>query len=105
APTYPTEAVEDYQWLQRNPGLAGTALTQAAQQQNWDPSVQALVMFPDVLKQLKQDITWTTNLGNAYLAQPQDVVNSVQHLRLQAQQSGQLASTPQQTVSVANPAG
>jgi hypothetical protein len=105
ASTYPLEVVEAYQWLQANPGLTGPALTQAAQEQNWDASVQALVMFPDVLRQLNQDITWTTNLGNAYLAQPQDVMNSVQQLRLRAQQSGQLASTPQQTVTVANPAG
>jgi Protein of unknown function (DUF3300) len=105
ASTYPLEIVEAYQWLQANPGLTGPALTQAAQQQNWDPSVQALVMFPDVLKQLSEDITWTTSLGNAYLAQPQDVMNSVQQLRLQAQQAGQLASTPQQTVTVANAAG
>jgi hypothetical protein len=105
ATTYPLEVVEAYQWQQANPGLTGPALTQAAQQQNWDPSVQALVMFPDVLKQLNQDITWTTNLGNAYLAQPQDVMNSIQQLRLQAQQRGQLASTPQQTVTVADQAG
>ena len=105
ATTYPLELVQAYQWLQANPGLSGGALTQAAQQQNWDPSVQALVMFPDVLKQLNQDITWTTNLGNAYLAQPQDVMNAVQQLRVQAQQAGQLPSTPQQTVAVANQAG
>jgi hypothetical protein len=104
ASTYPLEVVQAYQWLQANSGLSGPALTQAAQQQNWDPSVQALVMFPNVLKEMNQDITWTMNLGNAYLAQPQDVMNSVQQLRLQAQQSGQLASTPQQTVTVANQA-
>src|ERR1051326_5512548 len=85
ASTYPLEVVEAYQWIQANPGLTGPALTQAAQQQNSDPSVQALVMFPNVLRQLNQDITWTTNLGNAYLAQPQDVMNSIQQLRLPAQ--------------------
>src|SRR5215470_643446 len=52
AATYPLEVVEAYQWLQRNPGLAGPALVQAAQAQNWDASVQALVMVPDVLKRL-----------------------------------------------------
>jgi Protein of unknown function (DUF3300) len=105
ASTYPLEVVQAYQWLQQNPGLTGPALTQAAAQQNWDPSVQALVMFPNVLAQLNQDITWTTNLGDAYLAQPQDIMNAVQRLRLRAQQSGQLASTPQQTVTVANQGG
>jgi hypothetical protein len=46
ASTYPLELVQAFQWLGRNPGLAGAALTQAAEQQNWDPSVQALVVFP-----------------------------------------------------------
>src|SRR5580700_5428881 len=73
ASTYPLEVVQAYQWLQRNPGLGGPALTQAAQQQNWDASVQALVLFPTVLRQLNDDVTWTTNLGNAFLAQQQDV--------------------------------
>ena len=72
AATYPLEVVEAYQFVQQNPNLKGPALTQAAQQQNWDPSVQALVLFPDVLKQLNSDVTWTTNLGNAFLAQQQD---------------------------------
>jgi hypothetical protein len=98
ASTYPLEIVQASQWLQANPGLTGPSLPQAAAQQNWDPSVQALVMFPDVLRQLNQDITWTTNLGNAYLAQPQDVMNAAQRLRVRAQQAGQLSSTPQQQV-------
>src|SRR5215472_12711397 len=70
--TYPLEVVQAYQWQQKNPGLQGPALTQAAQQQNWDASIQALVMFGDVLKRLNDDITWTTNLGNAFLSQQQD---------------------------------
>src|SRR5271167_1223760 len=56
AATYPLEVVQASQWLQRNPGLTGAAVTQAAQEQNWDPSVQALVVFPDVLKRLNDDI-------------------------------------------------
>src|SRR5262245_23215796 len=59
ATTYPIEVVEAYQWLQRNPGLTGPALTEAAQAQNWDPSVQALLMFPDVIKRLNEDVAWT----------------------------------------------
>ncbi|HUI58133.1 MAG TPA: DUF3300 domain-containing protein [Bryobacteraceae bacterium] len=98
AATYPLEVVQAYQWLQRNPGLQGPALTQAAQQQNWDASIQALVMFPDVLKRLNDDVTWTTNLGNAFLAQQQDVMDAVQRMRAEAQQAGRLASTPQENV-------
>src|SRR5579871_4656729 len=78
AATYPLEVVEAFQFVQKNPGLNGPALTQAAAQQNWDPSVQALVVFPDVLKRLNDDITWLTNLGNAFLSQQQDVMNAVQ---------------------------
>jgi hypothetical protein len=98
ASTYPLEIVQAFQWMQRNPGVTGAALTQAVQQQNWDPSVQALMVFPDVIKRLNDDVTWTTNLGNAFLAQQQDVMSAVQRMRLQAQQAGKLASTPQESV-------
>jgi hypothetical protein len=80
--TYPRELVQVSQWLQRNRGLTGPALTQAAQQQNWNPSIQALVVFPDLVKQLNQDITWTTNLGNAFLSQQGEVMDAVQQMRL-----------------------
>jgi len=99
ASTYPLEVVEAFQWVQHNPGLTGAALTSAAQQQNWDASVQALVVFPDVLKRLNDDVTWTTNLGNAFLAQQAEVMDAVQRLRQKAQQEGKLNSTPQETVS------
>jgi len=99
ASTYPLELIAASQWLQRNPGLTGTALTTAAQQQNWDPSVQALVPFPEVIKRLSEDITWTSNLGNAFLAQQADVMDAVQRMRSKAQQAGKLSSTPQQTVT------
>jgi hypothetical protein len=99
ASTYPLEVVEAQQWLQANPTLSGAQLTDAAKQQPWDPSVQALVAFPDVLKRLNQDVRWTTELGNAFLAQPTDVMAAVQRLRASAQANGRLTSTPQQTVS------
>jgi Protein of unknown function (DUF3300) len=105
ASTYPLEVVEAQQWLQRNPTLRGTQLTDAAKQQSWDPSVQALVAFPDVLNRLNQDIRWTTDLGNAFLAQEPDVVAVVQRLRASAQANGRLTSTPQQTVSTETQAG
>jgi len=98
ASTYPLEIVQAYQWMQRNPGLSGPDLTQAAQQQNWDPSVQALVIFPEVMKRLNEDVTWTTNLGNAFLAQQADVMDAIQRMRQKAQDAGRLASTPQQRV-------
>jgi uncharacterized protein DUF3300 len=97
--TYPLEIVEASQWLARNPNLTGTMLTSAAQEQMWDPSIQALVVFRDLVKRLSEDITWTTNLGNAFLAQQADVMDAVQRMRVRAQQGAKLSSTPQQTVA------
>src|SRR5208337_4601354 len=85
AATYPIEVVEAQQWLQQNRGLKGQQLLDAARQQNWDPSIQALVAFPDVLTRLNQDIRWTTDLGNAFLAQQADVMHAVQEMRMKAQ--------------------
>src|SRR5580704_12257711 len=61
ASTYPVELVEAQQWLQANGNLHGQQLTDAARQQTWDASVQALVAMPDVLARLNQDIHWTTD--------------------------------------------
>ena len=71
---------------------------EAAKQQNWDPSVQLLVAFPEVMALVTRDIRWTTDLGNAFLGQQADVMNAIQQLRSQASNSGQLRSTPQQVV-------
>jgi hypothetical protein len=99
AATYPLEVVEANQWLQQNRSLTGTALMDAAKQQNWDASVQALVAFPDVLARLNQDVRWTTDLGNAFLGQQKDVMAAVQRLRVRAQANGKLRSTPQEKVA------
>ncbi len=105
ASTYPLEVVEAQQWLRQNPTLRGTQLTDAAKQQSWDPSVQALVAFPDVLNLLTQNIRWTTDLGNAFLAQEPDVMAAVQRLRASSQANGRLTSTSQQTVSTETQGG
>jgi hypothetical protein len=99
ASTYPLELVEAQQWLQANRGLQGTQLTDAARQMNWDPSVQALVAFPDVLAKLNQNVQWTTSLGNAFLAQQADVMAAVQRMRSRAQARGRLSSNQQQVVT------
>ena len=85
---YPLEIVEAGQWLQQNGNLKGAQLVDAARQQNWDPSIQALVVFPDVVTRLNSDIRWTTDLGNAFLAQQGDVMDAVQRLRSQGSQAG-----------------
>jgi hypothetical protein len=99
ASTYPLEVVEANQWLQRNGNLQGQTLIDAAKQQPWDPSVQALVAIPDVIARLNQDIRWTTDLGNAFLSQQADVMKAVQRMRARAQSNGHLDSTPQQIVT------
>jgi hypothetical protein len=99
ASTYPLEIVEAEQWLQRNSGLTGTALMDAARQQNWDASIQALVAFPEVLARMNQDVRWTTDLGNAFLAQQADVMYAVQRMRASARARGRLSSSPQETVT------
>lgn len=104
ASTYPLEVVEAQQWRLQNSALEGPQLLDAAKQQNWDPSVQALVAFPSVLTLLNRDIRWTTDLGNAMLAQQSDVMDAVQRLRRRARDTGKLASTPEQTVTVAEDA-
>lgn len=100
ASTYPLEIMEAQQWLQHNRNLQGTQLLDAAKQQNWDPSVQALVAFPDALNLLSNDIQWTTDLGNAFLGQQADVMSAVQAMRARAQGNGRLQSTPQQVVTL-----
>jgi hypothetical protein len=99
ASTYPLEVVEAGQFVQQNSNLHGQDLMNAARQQNWDPSVQALVAFPDVLTMLTRDVRWMNDLGNAFLAQQQDVMAAVQRLRTRAQANGRLQSNAQQTVT------
>jgi hypothetical protein len=100
ASTYPLEIVEAQQWLLQNRALQVAQLVEAAKQQNWDPSVQALVAFPNVLTLLNRDIRWTTDLGNAFLAQQADVMNAVQRMRSRAQANGKLVTTPEQSVTI-----
>jgi hypothetical protein len=99
ASTYPAEITAAQQWMQQNPGLRGQPLMEAAKQQPWDPSVQALVAFPQVMNMLTRDIQWTTDLGNAFLAQQADVMDAIQRLRASARDNGRLTNTPQQRVT------
>ena len=105
AATYPLEIVEAGQWLQQNRNLQGPQLVDAARQQNWDASVQALVAFPDVVVTMNQDVRWTTALGNAFLAQQSDVMAAVQRMRARAQANGRLSSTAQQTITTETQGG
>ena len=66
--------------------------------QPWDDSVESLVRYPDVLKWMDQNLEWTTAVGEAFLDQPADVMNSIQGLRAEALAAGNLTDTPQQQV-------
>src|SRR5215475_14113646 len=98
ASTYPLEIMQLQQWLGRNPGLKDKALADAAAKEAWDPSVQAMAPLPDVVKNLADNIQWTTDLGNAFLAQQSGVMDAIQRMRRTAQNKGTLQSTPQTTV-------
>src|SRR6266403_2383430 len=98
ASTYPLEVIQLEQWLKRNPNLKDHALADAVAKQPWDPSIQAMAVFPDVVTRLSVNVAWTTDLGNAFLAQQQDVMDAVQRMRAKAQSKGALKTTEQQKV-------
>ena len=105
ASTYPLEVVQAARWQAANKKLKGDQLQQAADKQDWDASVKALVTAPNVLSMMNDQLDWTTDLGNAVLAQQADVMDAIQRLRAKAQENGKLATTKQQTVSVAQQEG
>src|SRR6266436_4523301 len=98
ASTYPLEIIQLQQWMDRNKNLQGKALADAVAKQPWDPSVQGLVEFPNVVQRMAGNIQWTTDLGNAFLAQQSDVMDAVQRMRAKAQGTGNLKTSAQQVV-------
>lgn len=98
ASTYPLEIIQLQQWLTKNKNLKDKALADAVQKEQWDPSIQAMAPVPDVVKQMAENIKWTTDLGNAFLAQQDDVMDAVQRMRKKAQDGGNLKSSEQQKV-------
>ncbi len=102
ASTYPLEVVEAARWSRAYPGLAGDDAVGAVQQYSWDPSVKSLVAFPQVLSALDNNLDWTERLGDAFLDQQPQVMDTVQNLRQRAYADGNLRSTEQLRV---DPAG
>jgi len=100
AATYPADVAEAAKWSKANKDMKGDPAVQAVQNQNWDPSVQSLAAFPQVLQAMGDQPDWVQNLGDAFLASSKDVLDAVQRLRAKAQQQGNLKSTEQQTVTV-----
>jgi hypothetical protein len=99
ASTFPEQVVEADRWVQAHLDLKGDALGQAVDQEPWDPSVKALAAFPSVLGNMDKNLSWTSSLGDAYYNQQPDVMDAVQVMRRRAQASGNLKTTPQQTVT------
>ena len=101
AATYPDQIPDAARWADQHHYLTGQALADAIQQDQlpWDPSVQALLPFPSVLDMLASDLNWTNQLGNAFLAQQQDVMDAVQRMRQLARDYGYLRSNGQIVVS------
>ena len=99
ASTYPGDVADAAKWSKAHPDVKGDAAVKAVATEDWDPSVQALVAFPAAILMLGHDIGWTQKLGDAFLAQPDDVMSTVQELRRKAQAAGNLKSDEHQTVS------
>jgi hypothetical protein len=100
ASTYPADVADAAAWSKANPKATGDAAVKQVANQPWDPSVQSLVAFPEALAQMGLHPDWVRNVGDAFLAQPDDVMASVQRLRAQAQKAGNLKTTDQQKVIV-----
>lgn len=96
----PREIAEAVTWSKAHPDAKGDDAVKQVSNQTWDPSVQALVAFPQVLATLGQDPVWVQRLGDAFLAQPDDVMDGVQRLRHQAKAAGNLQSNQYQNVTV-----
>ncbi len=97
ASTYPLEVVTADRWVKANPKLKDAALEKAMVDKDWDPSIKALTAFPTVLDMLNADLSWTQQLGDAFLAQQEELLAAVQTLRKKAHEAGNLKSNDQVT--------
>lgn len=99
ASTYPLEVAEANNWYEANKSMTRDQIQAAMKPQTWDNSVKSLVLFPQALSLMGTQLGWTQNLGNAYLAQPKELMAAVQTLRARAQKSGNLSSNDQVKVT------
>jgi hypothetical protein len=100
ASTYPVEVVQAARFAKENAKLQGEQLMAATKDKDWDPSVKAMLQFPDVLAMMDEKLDWTTKLGDAFLSQERDVMDTVQRLRRKADEAGNLKTTKEQKVIV-----
>ncbi|QKH35494.1 DUF3300 domain-containing protein [Achromobacter pestifer] len=97
--TYPDDVAAAAKWSAAHTSESGDKAVKAVEGESWDPSVKSLVAFPSVMDMMGRQPDWVKSVGDAFLAQPDTVMDSVQRLRVQAQKAGNLKSTPQQKVS------
>ncbi|KDD08862.1 PF11737 family protein [Bordetella bronchiseptica MBORD681] len=105
AATYPDDVAAAAKWSADHPKDSGDAAVKAAEGQPWDPSAKSLVAFPSVMDLMGRQPQWVKSLGDAFLAQPDDVMDSVQRLRTEARKAGTLTSNKQQKVTTTESAG
>ena len=100
ASTYPLEIVQADRWAKSHKQSAGDALAKQLEKENWDPSVKSLVNFPEVLAKMSEKLDLTTKIGDAFLSQQKDVMDTIQELRKRAYDAGNLKTTKEQKVVV-----
>lgn len=92
AATYPIEVIEAERWIKKEPRSTDKQREDKAQHNGWDPSIQALLAFPQVMAKLSEDLTWMQKLGDTFLQNEERVLATIQILRQQADQAGSLAA-------------
>jgi len=100
AASYPFEVAEAERWIAKNPYLTGEQLDDALHSKDWDVSILSLCYYPNVLAMMAENLTWTAKIGNAFVHQQQDVMDTIQELRAMAKEQGNLATTNEQRVIV-----
>ena len=102
ASEFPSQITEAEEWVKQHPGLDSKTLATDVDEQQWEPSVKALVPFPSVLANMSQNLGWTSEIGDAYFNQSEDVMKAVQEMRKRAQKAGNLKPTSQLNVEDQN---
>ena len=100
ASTYPLEVVQADRWAKKNKQSTGDALTKQLEKETWDPSVKSLVSFPTVLASMSEKLDVTTKIGDAFLSQQKEVMQTIQLLRKKAYDAGNLKTTKEQQIIV-----
>ncbi len=99
ASTYPVDIVEAARWIKRNPSLDQDGINTELKAKKWDPSVKGLAFFPELLAKMSDNMDWTKDLGEAFLTQQKDVMDTIQEMRNKAQAAGYLTSDPNQKLT------